>query len=71
MNEVLSKPTYVDPEELKEGDYVYGECRCPLPICYAHRFKKADYPDGEIRFKCKDCSTVAHIYFRKEAVGLC
>lgn len=70
MNEVLSKPTYVDPKDLNNDEYVYGVCQCPLPICYGHRFKKADYPDGVIRFKCEVCDTGASVYFRKEAIGL-
>lgn len=58
-------PEYIDT--IKTGidynTYAYLFCKCPNPLNYVWRFKKSNYPDGMIDFKCPRCNCVIGGHF--------
>ena len=46
-----------EPEEIKDDDYIYANCMCPVLLNYSIKIAKRQRTTEhkEYRFKCKKC----------------
>lgn len=50
----IKKPELLD--NIDYNNYVYGLCKCPLPICYAIKWRKIkDGKTHTYECKCENC----------------